>query len=227
MTFPQHIFQLCRFLSEIPQITQNNLNNIVRYAQKFLEGLHVKTDIRTQFTKNVIRTCFFELLKEMPINKITVKAICEKANINRTTFYRYYRDPFDLIEQIENELLEAFLSHVKGMKKIDMETALKAMFSAILHNQETYLILISENADRFYIRKMITETYKFFKDGMEKRYPELSENQRRWLYYYVAQGSIGITIDWLERGMKESPDEMAQFTAGMNRAVLTPKNALL
>lgn len=191
----------------------------------------MKADIRTQFTKNVIRTCFFELLKETPINKITVKAICDKANINRTTFYRHYRDPYDLMDQIENELLEAFRSHVsshlKGMEKIDMETALKGMFSAILHNHETYLILISENADRFYIRKMITETYEFFKGAMEKQYPSLSENQRRWLYYYIAQGSTGITIDWLERGTKESPDEMAKFTAEINRAVLNQRYTLL
>ncbi len=43
----------------------------------------MKTDARTQYTKKVIRECFFELLKETPLNKITVKGICERAQINR------------------------------------------------------------------------------------------------------------------------------------------------
>ena len=180
----------------------------------------MKTDIRTKYTKKVIRECFFELLKENPLNRITVKAICEKADINRTTFYRYYKDPFDLMEQIENEMLTAFRIHAKATMPIDMKKALETMFSAVIHNQEMYLILISDNADRSFIQKMILETYDLFKDSLATNYPFLSDNQRRWMYYYIAQGSVGITIDWLNRGMKETPAEMADFITEMDSAIL-------
>lgn len=183
----------------------------------------MKADIRTKYTKKVIRECFFELLKENPLNRITVKAICEKADINRTTFYRYYKDPFDLMEQIEDDMLAAFRSHAKATMPIDMKSALESMFSAITNNQEMYLILISENADRSYIRKMIVETYDMFKNSLAKNYSNLSDNQRRWMYYYIAQGSISITLDWLNRGLKETPAEMAAFIAEMNAAVLEHK----
>ncbi len=183
----------------------------------------MKTDIRTKYTKKVIRECFFDLLKENPLNRITVKAICEKADINRTTFYRYYKDPFDLMEQIENEMLDAFRNHAKVMMPVDMESALETMFSAVIHNQEMYLVLISDNADRSFVRKMILETYDLFKESLAKTFPSLSDNQRRWMYYYIAQGSVSVTIDWLHRGMKETPAEMASFIAEMNLAVLEHK----
>lgn len=73
----------------------------------------MKNDARARYTKRRIRECFFELLKDTPLNKITVKSICDKAEINRTTFYRYYSDPFDLMEQIEYELITSFQSYAR------------------------------------------------------------------------------------------------------------------
>ena len=66
----------------------------------------MKTDARVRYTKMIIKKSFISLLKERPINKITVKAICEMSEINRATFYKYYNDPFDLMEKIEEEMLE-------------------------------------------------------------------------------------------------------------------------
>ncbi len=183
----------------------------------------MKTDIRSKYTQKVIRDNFIELLKETPLNKISVKAICEKADINRTTFYRYYKDPFDLMDRIEDDLLAAFRSHIKETKHIDVQSALEAMFAAISHNQELCQILISDNGDRFYIHKMITNTYDIFKDNFARNYPTLTDNQRRWLYYYIAQGGISITIDWLNGGMRESPTEMAGFIAELNLTNLNHK----
>ncbi len=183
----------------------------------------MKTDIRSKYTQKVIRETLFDLLREMPLNKITVKAICEKAGINRTTFYRYYKDSFDLMDRIEDELLAAFRSHIREIGQVDMKTAIESMFSTILRNRDVYQILISDNADRFYIHKMITNTYDIFKDSFVKNYPALTDNQRRWLYYYIAQGSTAITIDWLNGGMKETPAEMAAFITELNLADLNHK----
>ena len=63
-----------------------------------------KPDRRIRYTKMVIKQALFKLMKDNPINKITVTEICESAEINRGTFYTYYTDPYDLMAQIENEL---------------------------------------------------------------------------------------------------------------------------
>jgi len=59
-----------------------------------------------EFTSRAIMDAFWALYRELPIEKITVKAICEKAGCNRSTFYEYYTDSYSVLEAIEEELLD-------------------------------------------------------------------------------------------------------------------------
>ena len=62
-----------------------------------------KTDRRILKTKRVLRESLLYLLKEQPIQKISVSLLCEKSDINRSTFYTYYSRPMDLLESIHQE----------------------------------------------------------------------------------------------------------------------------
>ena len=68
------------------------------------------SDARVRYTKMIIKVNFIELLGKKPINKITVKEICDLAEINRATFYKYYMDAYDLMDKIEEEILEELQS---------------------------------------------------------------------------------------------------------------------
>lgn len=65
-----------------------------------------KQDARVRYTKMVIRNSLLELLRIKPIAKITVTEICERADINRATFYAHYSDPSDLLHSLEAEVIE-------------------------------------------------------------------------------------------------------------------------
>ena len=52
-------------------------------------------DVRVKVTKKMIFEAFLNILKNKPIAKMTVKEICFAAGINRTTFYKYYKDTYD------------------------------------------------------------------------------------------------------------------------------------
>ena len=54
-----------------------------------------KEDRRIRITKKAIKESLIELLQEYPIAKISVKMICESADINRSTFYAHYNDQSD------------------------------------------------------------------------------------------------------------------------------------
>ena len=66
----------------------------------------MKTDARVRYTRKVIRDAFLDILKEKPVSKITVKEICDQAEINRGTFYKHYRDCYDLLHHIEEDGLQ-------------------------------------------------------------------------------------------------------------------------
>ena len=59
-----------------------------------------KSDARVRYTQRVLKESFLSLLRKKPINKITVKEVCELAELNRATFYSHYSDCFDLMEKI-------------------------------------------------------------------------------------------------------------------------------
>ena len=74
-----------------------------------------KNDHRTRVTKMLIRKAFTDQLRQKPIQSITVKALCDAAGINRGTFYAHYNDIYDLLEQVEAEMMQ------------DLETAFKPL----------------------------------------------------------------------------------------------------
>jgi len=69
-----------------------------------------KNDRRTRYTKQVIKDSLLELLRTTPIEQITVKALCEKAEINRATFYNHYETLTILMEELEYETYKSFMN---------------------------------------------------------------------------------------------------------------------
>ena len=65
-----------------------------------------KEDQRSILTKRLIKESFAKLLKDYPSDKISVSKLCEKAEINRGTFYLYYKDIYDLRYRMANDYLE-------------------------------------------------------------------------------------------------------------------------
>ena len=63
-------------------------------------------DRRVRRTRKQLRECLVTLLKQKKVQDITVRELTELADLNRGTFYLHYKDVFDLMDQIKNELIE-------------------------------------------------------------------------------------------------------------------------
>ena len=63
-----------------------------------------KEDRRVTMTKRMMKDAFIEMLKETDIYHISVRELCQRADVNRTTFYKYYGNQFDLLERFMNVL---------------------------------------------------------------------------------------------------------------------------
>lgn len=80
-----------------------------------------KNDHRTRVTKMLIRRAFTDLLRQKPIQSITVKSLCDAAGINRGTFYAHYDDIYDLLHKVESEMMQDLETVLKPL--LDMEAA--------------------------------------------------------------------------------------------------------
>ncbi len=70
-------------------------------------------DLRVVKTEKLIRETFLEMRKELPLEKIRVKEICDRALINKSTFYKHYSDVFDLSDKMENEFIARLLDIIE------------------------------------------------------------------------------------------------------------------
>ena len=75
-------------------------------------GARNSGDRRVKRTKKLLRECLFSLLEDKPASEITVRDLTEKADINRSTFYFYYKDLNDMIIHIQDEIYGAFEKEV-------------------------------------------------------------------------------------------------------------------
>lgn len=178
------------------------------------------TDRRVKYTKMVLRQAMLTLLKEKPINKITVKEICGIADVNRGTFYTHYYDAYDLLEKIEDE----FYIQVKAAVDISlgkMGTAffLKGTIQTIYDNRDLCKILFSEYGNRDFIKKIIN----IAKEQSLKEWKSLGEKvpaeTLAYLYTFISNGIVGILQSWVENGLKETPDEMALLIEVLSNSV--------
>lgn len=62
-----------------------------------------KENRRTQMTKRMLKDSLLELLEHQDIQKISIRALCELADINRSTFYKYYASQYDLLKDMEKQ----------------------------------------------------------------------------------------------------------------------------
>ena len=86
----------------------------------------VKGNRRIIYTKKVIRDSLVELLQDKDIHQITVTDICKKADINRGTFYTHYKDAFDLLQSIEDDLFNQIVEYIG-------ETPAEEYINSLLH----------------------------------------------------------------------------------------------
>lgn len=69
-------------------------------------------DLRIEKTRSSIINSFIEIRSKKALEKITVKELCEKAKINKSTFYSHYHDIYDLSEQLETEVVNSIIEQM-------------------------------------------------------------------------------------------------------------------
>lgn len=90
-----------------------------------------KPDRRVVKTKKAIRNALAELLMKQDIENITVKDIADKADVNRKTFYNYYLNVFQVIDEIENEISQKFNNAISGISTTDVLNDPQIIFDRI------------------------------------------------------------------------------------------------
>lgn len=154
-----------------------------------------KIDARVRYTQKVLKESFLKLLEEKPVNKITVKEVCELAELNRATFYAHYTDCFALLESIEDEMLEGFEESLKYIRSLDVTSLMSAIYEMIERNDHAYRVLVFHGGDRKILGKMIELAREKSIDYWRGELKNATEDELDMLYIHLSNGLLHVVID--------------------------------
>lgn len=147
-----------------------------------------------------------EYMKSMPIDKITVSAILSRAKVSRSSFYRRYRDKYDLLNQSYELILKDTLYPV--IKGASYRKAFLSLYS-VLHEYPDFFknafLSTEHNCLKAYIfeRSMEVYTEMFEQNGLDPH-----DSYYQMMLYGFITGSLEVTVQWALHGMKESVEEI-------------------
>lgn len=171
-------------------------------------------DARVRYTKMVIKEQFIHLLKDTSLDKITVTKICDCAEINRATFYKYYDNPTDLLEKIEKELLDG-LEERTNHGDMPLPEIFRIILEDIKKNPGIYETLFMRNSDVKFRKKVFEIAYRGHFKTIQEYFPEFTSVQQEYLYYFIAEGCNGIVKQWMRRDMADSIDNLIEMAQAM------------
>ncbi|MGT2833481.1 TetR/AcrR family transcriptional regulator [Streptococcus halotolerans] len=125
-------------------------------------------DKRVIKTKKAIKDAFVRLRQDKPIEKIYVENLCREALINKSTFYRYYTDIYDLVAQLQEEALEPIRQFLleNPIQEEDMATFLDDI-------QTTIRQVYSENRALFTNQdETLEKTFQLYQETISEQLPE-------------------------------------------------------
>ena len=172
-----------------------------------------KTDRRVKYTKMVLRQSLLELIKDRPLSKVTIKEICELADVNRGTFYKHYNDQYHLLDEIQSDLgsemrsaIEKRLTLSSGSADIITET-----IRCIAAQSSLCRIVCSDFGDGEFLKKLMFTAHEQFIEEWKTKLRKADVKQLDRFYTYTANGIAAVVREWLQSGMDESPEEIASF----------------
>lgn len=172
-------------------------------------------DTRVRFTRTMLRNAMLERLKEKPYQKITVKELCETAEINRGTFYLHYDCPKSLLKDIENQFVSENMQFFDGYWQTEHKQNLfESLFACIQKDRETFRLLIGPNGDPQFLRSMTELARASTVDGWQAEFPDYDRQKLDYLFDFVFPGMMALMQKWLENPQSLS---IAEFTRRLER----------
>ena len=165
-------------------------------------------------TKELIKDTFLNLYQKNTIDKISVRKLCEITGINRSTFYSYYTDIYNLLEQIEDEKFEVFINSLSYTIPIIMGGKDFALFlpdgNFIRKNELWLRALVAPYGKSNIMRRIIN----FLKQSICENIgvnPAHIDPELNYALEYMLTANVGMFEAWLRNNMDIDYNELKRL----------------
>ena len=174
-------------------------------------------DLRVRKTIQGIKSAFEELICEKDYEKITVKELCDRVQINKKTFYHYYETLDALLAELQGELAEGYLKRVKSYALPDDLDKVNREFFLYSAEQGLAYEKITCGGTYHAIRDEMTGKVNDAAWGKSKKYQNLTEFEKEFLMGFINTSVLTAYKQWVEDGKTMPLDDAIALT---NRIVL-------
>ena len=175
---------------------------------------------RVRMTKRLMKDALLELLERKNLANISVKELCETADVHRTTFYLHYTDPADLLREIEQDFLDQIPTPPKVIDEPSQEQLLEAttaFFDYIRQNGSTTRILFSESAESSFSLRLV----EYLCSGYIPVGETTDALSARFLKLYIANGTVGMLREWVDQDFSITSRRIAEMMFFLSRKLVT------
>lgn len=183
--------------------------------------MNKKNNQRTRLSKMLLKDALLDLLSETgSIEIISVRTLCERAELNRSTFYAHYTQPQDLLNEIEDELLENAALHLEKIGRANSMSAgefLLSFLQFIRKNDKEFRILLVDAADADFRSKFMNIATGQIGDHFDF---SISSGEEQYIYSYILNGSSAVVIQWIRSGYSVDEKQLVHLLYRMNEHLL-------
>lgn len=152
-------------------------------------------------TKRTFANSLVVLSKEKPLNKITVKQICDHAELSRNAFYFHYGDINDLIEEIEVNMINDITSMFDGFRKIEFPDnvllIIQKLTDYLIEHKDATLMLIDSTYSSSFTKKINKAFSDFYFEYFQRYHKTDFRGTYDFFYEFVSNGYCGMLVQWL------------------------------
>lgn len=161
---------------------------------------------RVAVTKRMLKEGLIRLLKEKPLDKVNITELCQEAGINRTTFYRYYELPKDVLTEMQSDFFHETFEHFKKPLTI---SDVERFFVCLYEHAELVKLFFQYNSDTDWA-DIFTNIYNSFPEKqMTKAFQNMDEISAKLLSAYLAGGTYFLARQWIMEDTSMQPKEVA------------------
>ena len=162
-------------------------------------------------TKNALEESLKKFLLQKPLDKITISDLTTDCGISRMAFYYHFKDIYDLVEW---SCIEDASRALQGKKTYDTwQEGLQQIFEAVLENKP-FILNVYRSVKREQVENYLYSlTYQLIEGVVEEQSENLmvTEEQKKFIADFYKYSFVGVMLDWIKRGMKEAPEEIANM----------------
>ncbi|WP_400219718.1 TetR/AcrR family transcriptional regulator C-terminal domain-containing protein [Methanomethylophilus alvi] len=161
----------------------------------------------SDLTKQALIASFKKLLETEPFDKITISDITNDCGLSRQTFYYHFRDLFDMIRWIYNS---ESLNEIGGRGGYGTwQDKIRELFDYTLNNKSLILGTFNSKCRNDLVGYYMDVSIRRISDIVEmKSDGDIAEKDKKFIASVYAYAFVGIMVDWISDGMKESSEEM-------------------